>query len=126
MQEILIYCAEHYRDQISLKRIAEDLHISPNHISSIFSQKLKISLRDYINNMRISDATHLLSHTEKSITEIMLGGDHYKWRQMRSNAIDESYMTGDKGDFEKFEAKLPFDKKEGQLICSNNANLKNK
>ena len=26
--------------------------------------------------------------------------------------------------FEKFEAKLPFDKKEGQLICSNNANLK--
>ena len=71
VQEILIYCAEHYRDQISLKRIAEDLHISPNHISSIFSQKLKISLRDYINNMRISDATQLLTHTEKSITEIM-------------------------------------------------------
>ena len=71
VQEILIYCAEHYRDQISLKRIADDLHISPNHISSIFSQKLKISLRDYINNMRISDATQLLTHTEKSITEIM-------------------------------------------------------
>ena len=71
VQEILIYCAEHYCDEISLKRIAEAMHLSPNHISYIFSQKLKISLRDYINNMRISDATHLLIHTEKSITEIM-------------------------------------------------------
>lgn len=40
----------------------------------------------------------------KNITEIMLGGDHYKWRAMRSNGIPENYMTGDKPDFEKFEA----------------------
>ena len=40
----------------------------------------------------------------KNITEIMLGGDHYKWRAMRSNGISEDYMTGDKSDFEKFEA----------------------
>lgn len=71
VQEILIFCAEHYRDDISLKSIAEAMHLSPNHISSIFSKKLKISLRDYINNMRISEATHLLTHTEQRITEIM-------------------------------------------------------
>lgn len=71
MQEILIYCAENYRSNISLRQIANDLHISPNHVSSIFSKKLKISLRDYINNMRISDATYLLAHTEKRVTEIM-------------------------------------------------------
>jgi transcriptional regulator GlxA family with amidase domain len=47
------------------------MHLSPNHVSCIFSKKLKITLRDYINNMRISDATHLLANTEKSITEIM-------------------------------------------------------
>ncbi len=40
----------------------------------------------------------------ESITEIMLGGDHYKWRAMRSNGISEDYMTGNKSDFEKFEA----------------------
>lgn len=71
VQEILIYCTENYRSNISLKQMAEDLHISPNHISSIFSKKLKISLRDYINNKRISEATFLLTHTEKRITEIM-------------------------------------------------------
>jgi AraC-like DNA-binding protein len=71
VQEILIYCAEHYRDEISLKRIAEDLHLSPNYISSIFAKKLKISLRDYINNMRTSEASYLLTHTQLRITEIM-------------------------------------------------------
>ena len=39
-----------------------------------------------------------------NITQIFLGGDHYKWRYMRSLGIDESYMTGDKPDSEKFEA----------------------
>ena len=39
-----------------------------------------------------------------NITQIFLGGDHYKWRYMRSMGIDESYMTGDKPDSEKFEA----------------------
>ncbi len=37
-----------------------------------------------------------------SITECWLGGDHYKWRLMREMGIDESYMTGDKDDYEKF------------------------
>lgn len=39
-----------------------------------------------------------------SLTEIWLGGDHYKWRAMRSNGIDERYCTGkDTTDWEKFE-----------------------
>ena len=38
-----------------------------------------------------------------TITQVWLGGDHYKWRQMRSNGIDEKYVTGDATDFEKFE-----------------------
>ncbi len=37
-----------------------------------------------------------------SITEAWLGGDHYKWRVMRANGVDESYITGEKNDWEKF------------------------
>ena len=40
----------------------------------------------------------------KNITEIWLGGDHYKWRTMRSFGIEEKYITGDASDYEKFEA----------------------
>ena len=43
-------------------------------------------------------------HKFKSITEIWLGGDHYKWRAMRTNGVDERYCTGkDTTDWEKFE-----------------------
>ena len=38
-----------------------------------------------------------------NITQVWLGGDHYKWRQMRSNGIDEYYITGDAPDREKFQ-----------------------
>ncbi len=43
-------------------------------------------------------------HRFRSITEIWLDGDHYKWRAMRSNGVPERYCTGDANDWEKFEA----------------------
>lgn len=40
----------------------------------------------------------------KNITEAWLYGDHYKWRAMRSNGIEEKYITGDASDYERFMA----------------------
>ena len=40
----------------------------------------------------------------KNAYELFLGGDHYKWRQMRTFGIDEKYITGYADDYEKFEA----------------------
>lgn len=44
----------------------------------------------------------------KTLTQIWLGsenyGDHYKWRAMRTNGVDERYITGDADDWEKFKA----------------------
>lgn len=42
-------------------------------------------------------------HKFRSITELWLGGDHYKWRAMRTNGIAEEYCTGNASDWEKFE-----------------------
>lgn len=38
----------------------------------------------------------------ENITQLWLSGDHYKWRLMRSNGVDEYYITGDAPDKEKF------------------------
>lgn len=43
-------------------------------------------------------------HRFRSITELWLGGDHYKWRAMRTNGVPEDLITGDASDREKFEA----------------------
>jgi len=39
----------------------------------------------------------------ENITQAWLYGDHYKWRAMRTSGVDESYCTGNKSDYEKFE-----------------------
>jgi glucuronate isomerase len=42
------------------------------------------------------------NHRFENLTEIWLRGDHYKWRAMRINGIEESFITGEKSDWEKF------------------------
>lgn len=44
------------------------------------------------------------NHRFRSMTEVWLGGDHYKWRAMRTAGVQERYITGDAGDWDKFEA----------------------
>ena len=46
----------------------------------------------------------------ENITQLWLGADHYKWRLMRTNGVDESYITGDapaREKFQKFAETLP-------------------
>lgn len=38
----------------------------------------------------------------ENLTQIWIEGDHYKYRAMRANGIDEKYITGDASDYEKF------------------------
>ena len=39
----------------------------------------------------------------KDLTEVWLGGDHYKWRAMRGNGVPEEFITGNRSSYEKFE-----------------------
>ena len=41
-------------------------------------------------------------HKFDNLTQIWLYGDHYKWRAMRANGVDEKYITGNASDYEKF------------------------
>jgi glucuronate isomerase len=66
---------------------------------------------DYAKDMPIIDYHCHLSPKEifenktfNNITEVWLYGDHYKWRAMRSNGVDEKYVTGDASDYDKFMA----------------------
>ncbi len=65
---------------------------------------------DYAERMPIVDYHCHLSPKEvaedvrwSNLAEPWLGGDHYKWRAMRSNGIEEHFITGDAPDREKFQ-----------------------
>ena len=71
-----------------------------SHLYHDFAEKMPIiDYHCHISPKMIAD-----DYRFKSITEIWLGGDHYKWRAMRSNGVDERFCTGkDTSDWEKFE-----------------------
>ena len=64
---------------------------------------------DYAKDLPIIDYHNHLSPEEivtdkifPTLTEVWLNGDHYKWRAMRANGIDEAYITGGASDEDKF------------------------
>jgi glucuronate isomerase len=73
------------------------------------TETAKTLFHDYASAMPIIDYHCHLDPKEiyedknfKNITEAWLYGDHYKWRLMRANGVDEKYITGDASDYDKF------------------------
>ena len=74
------------------------------------SETAKHLYHDYAADMPIIDYHCHLDSREicedrqfENITQVWLGGDHYKWRLMRSAGVEEKYITGDASDREKFQ-----------------------
>ncbi|PPS20932.1 glucuronate isomerase [Brachyspira murdochii] len=75
----------------------------------LYNDTAKILFHDYVSKCPIFDYHCHLSPKEiaenkkfNNLTEIWLYGDHYKWRMMRANGIDEKFITGDAEDYDKF------------------------
>ena len=65
-----------------------------------FEHAAKLPIIDYhchVSPKEIYEDKHF-----DNLTELWLSGDHYKWRLMRSNGVDECYITGDADPYEKF------------------------
>jgi len=57
---------------------------------------------DYHNHLSPEDVA--VDRKFENISKVWLYGDHYKWRAMRTNGVHEAFITGDKNDWEKFNA----------------------
>lgn len=75
----------------------------------LIDNKVGVELYKSVKDLPIIDYHCHLNEREiannsgfKTITELWLKGDHYKWRTMRSCGVDEKYITGDASDYEKF------------------------
>lgn len=71
-QKILVYCAEHYNEKISIKSVSRELYLSPSYVSKIFTNKLNYRFREYINSLRVQRAKSMLASTDMKIVNIML------------------------------------------------------
>jgi glucuronate isomerase len=80
--------------------LAEDFLLSNTTAVKLYAYARTLPIFDY--HCHISPAEIALNRKFRSITELWLGRDHYKWRAMRSNGVEERYITGDADDKEKF------------------------
>jgi len=65
-----------------------------------FDYASEMPIYDYHNHLCPKDIAD--NRKFNNLTELWLSADHYKWRAMRSNGIDEKFITGDASDYEKF------------------------
>lgn len=81
--------------------ITDDFLLYNDTARELFHQTAKdLPIIDYHNHLNQYEI--LENKNFDNISEVWLGGDHYKWRAMRANGISEDYITGNKSDYEKF------------------------
>ncbi len=82
--------------------INDDFLLETTHAKELYHDYVKDQpIIDYHNHLPPSQIAS--NHQFENITQAWIGGDHYKWRAMRTLGIDERYITGNASDFEKFE-----------------------
>ena len=91
-RRLLSFCLENFRHDISLEQLATELNISKNHISYIFSSKLKVSLPDFIGSLRIKEAKRLIAEGT-SMTDAALESGFASIRTFNRRFLSATGMT---------------------------------
>ena len=68
--EILEYVNEHFRDDISLERVAREIGVHPVTLSKIFTKQAGVSFTHYLQYVRCTHVEKLIRTTQKSFSEI--------------------------------------------------------
>ncbi len=70
ISSVKTYIKEHFRENIDRNEIAAVAYITPNYLSKRFHSETGMSLREYINALRIDEAKRLLLTTAASVSEV--------------------------------------------------------
>ncbi len=82
------------------KFMDEDFLLTTKTAKKLFKLAKEMPIYDY--HCHLSPKEIYKDKKYDNLTEVWLGGDHYKWRFMRSMGIEEKYITGDASPYEKF------------------------
>ena len=66
----IVYINEHYQEQITLKQLADELHVNYVYLSRVFNRDANVSFTEFLNSFRVENAIRLLKNTDKSASEI--------------------------------------------------------
>ncbi len=70
VSEIMDFCNRHYSEKLSLEYLEAELHISKYYISHVINERIGVSFNDFVNSIRINEASRMLVESDKPIKEI--------------------------------------------------------
>lgn len=82
--------------------INDDFMLKNDAAKKLYAAVRDLPIIDY--HCHLSPAQIAENYQFSNAYDLFLGGDHYKWRQLRTNGVDERYITGDADDYDKFKA----------------------
>ena len=69
-EKICNYCMNNYRSKITLQILSKELHLSTQRISHIFNENMRITIPQYVNFLRVSEACRLLAETSDTVSKV--------------------------------------------------------
>ncbi|AZN43327.1 response regulator transcription factor [Paenibacillus albus] len=70
VQKALEWMNEHYKDNLSLRSVADSVYLSPNYLGALFREELGVSFTDQLIQIRVNKAKELLQHSQLKLYEV--------------------------------------------------------
>lgn len=93
VSEVITFCQQNFKEELSLNKIAESLYLSRSYISYIFSKKLQIPFNEYINRLRADEFTRLMLTGKYSLVQAMIEAGFTSQRTLNRTFIKMYNMS---------------------------------
>nr|WP_040512883.1 response regulator [Gracilibacillus halophilus] len=70
IQQALAFIDEHFAEELTLKTVADEVHLNASYLSALFKEELQLTFSEYITRKRVQQAKKLLLSSDLTITEI--------------------------------------------------------
>lgn len=90
---LVSYVMEHYKEQLTLEGLARELHVNKFYLSHIFSDRLQVNFRHYLNQIRLEHALSEMKSTDHSITRIWEEAGFQSQRSFNRVFLEQMGMT---------------------------------
>ena len=93
MYKVMYYIQQHSDENLSLETVAKEMGIGRSHLSHLFSQKLNLNFRRFLNTIRVEKACILLQDSPMSIKEVCYECGFESTRTFHRAFLEEQKMT---------------------------------
>ena len=70
LERVLLYCEQHFLEDLTLDTLSKELFLGKYYISHLFGKQLGISFGNYVNALRIEESVKLLTTTDMPVTDV--------------------------------------------------------